>query len=240
MAKANFVKQAQKNIYVNGKRVTYTSEKGKRAGQELSKLDRTVPRDENDTILIAKGEPYYWWQFKNGGKNYSKGRPKNSQLTQSNYLSQLYTIQESIEVIEATDESDLETILDSLKTDVENLRDETQESLDNMPDSLQSSPTGELLQERIDTLDNALSELESIDLDYEEPDEDELREELKNDIDESDLVIPEEGEEGYEDFDEDEARKSLVTDAMIEEKKQEHLDEWINEKIEEIQAISFE
>jgi len=230
MAKANFVKKAQKNIYVNGKVVKYKSEKGKRAGQELSKLDRTVPRNENDIIIIHKGESYFWWQFKNGGKNFSKTRPKNSQLTQSNYLSQLYAIQERIEDISADDVSDLESIVDELKSDIESLKDETEESLSNMPESLQYSPTGELLQERIDALETALSELEDIDLDYEEPDEDDLREELKDDIDEDDLNIP----------DEDEERKSLVTDAMIKEKKQEHLDEWIEEKIQEIQEVSFE
>jgi len=240
MARATFVQSAQKNIYVNGKYVRYTSERGKRAGQELSKLDKTIPRDENDPILIAKGESYFWWAFKNGGKHFSKTRPKNSQLTQSNYLSQLYSIQETIEEVSASDVDDLESIIQDIKDNVESLKDETQESLDNMPESLQYSPTGELLQERVDALENALSELESIDLDYEEPDEDELREELKDDVDDSELVIPEEGEDGYDEFDEDEARKELVTDEMINEKKQEHLEEWIAEKIEELQGISFE
>jgi len=230
MARANFVKNAQKNIYGNGKYVKYISENGKRAGQELSKIDRTIPKDENDPIIIHKGESYFWWQFKNGGKNFSKTRPKESQLTQSNYLSQLYAIQERIEDISADDSSDLESIVDELKSDIESLKDETEESLSNMPESLQSSPTGELLQERIDALETALSELEDIDLDdYEEPDEDDLREELKDDIDEDDLNIP----------DEDEERKNLVTDAMIQEKKQEHLDEWIQEKIQEIKEVSF-
>ena len=238
MATANYVQKAQKNIYAYGKVVKYKSEKGKRAGQELSKLDRTVPRDEKDPIFIAKGESYFWWQFKNGGKNFSKTRPKNSQLTQSAYLSQLYSIQERIEDISAEDASDLESIVDELKSELEALKEETEEAKERMPDSLQDSPTGELLQERIDNLENAISEIESIDLEYEEPDEDELMDDLKDDVE--DLEIPEEGDEGYEDFDEDEARKALVTDAMIKEKKDEHLGDWINEKIEELQAISFE
>jgi hypothetical protein len=48
MAKANFVKKAQKDIFVNGKRVKYVSLKGKRKGQTLSKIDRTVSRDDTE------------------------------------------------------------------------------------------------------------------------------------------------------------------------------------------------
>lgn len=55
--------------------------------------------------------------------------------------------------------------IEELITDIETIRDECQENLDNMPDSLQSSPTGELLQERIDGLDEAISILENIDID---------------------------------------------------------------------------
>lgn len=55
--------------------------------------------------------------------------------------------------------------LEELITDIETIRDECQENLDNMPESLQSSPTGELLQERIDGLDEAISILENIDID---------------------------------------------------------------------------
>jgi hypothetical protein len=63
-----------------------------------------------------------------------------------------------------------------------------------MPESLQSSPTGEMLQEGIDALDNAISELECIDCEYPEAEDesyddfdgaleswlDEKKEELQN------------------------------------------------------------
>ena len=58
-----------------------------------------------------------------------------------------------------------EDTVDELKSAIEELRDETQDKLDNMPESLQESSTGELLQERVDMLDEALDELESIDID---------------------------------------------------------------------------
>ena len=138
MARANFVKSAQKDIYKRGKQVTYTSEKGKRKGQQKTKLDRTIPADKNDTVLIAKGESYWWWQFKNGGKNISKERPKRSQLTQSNYLSQLYDIMDRMDELSVDEPEDFESVLDEFKSDLENLKDECQSSLDNMPESLQS------------------------------------------------------------------------------------------------------
>jgi predicted RNase H-like nuclease (RuvC/YqgF family) len=212
MARATFVKAAQKDIYTNGKYVKYTSQKGKRAGQEKTKLDRTQPKDKSDTVMIAKGESYWWWAFKNGGKHYSKTKPKRSQLTQSNYLSQLYGIQDRMDELSFDEPEDLESILDEFKSDLENLKDECQNSLDNMPESLQSSPTGELLQERIDALDNAISEFDNIDTDYEDPDDEELKGELDEDATQEDI------------------------DNLRQEKKQ----EWIDEKISDIQNISLE
>ena len=54
MALVNLVKSAQKDIYTRGKRVEYVSQKGKQAGQTLSKIDKTQPFDETDEILIKK------------------------------------------------------------------------------------------------------------------------------------------------------------------------------------------
>ena len=59
MAKVNFVKSARKPIYQRGRRVEYVSKKGKREGQTLSKIDRTLPEDEKDEIFINVGESYY-------------------------------------------------------------------------------------------------------------------------------------------------------------------------------------
>lgn len=226
MAKANFVKKAQKDIYTHGKHVEYESLKGKRAGQMKSKTDRTIPENENDTILIAAGESYYWWQFKNGPKHISKERPKQSQLTQSNYLGQLYSIQEQIDDIKCDSPDDLESVVDAIKSDLESLKEETEGSLENMPESLQSSPTGELLQERIDALDSAISEFENIDCsDYEEPEETDLKEE----------IAEEEGIDMEKDNWEEE-----ITEEMLSDKKQEKVQEWLDEKINEIQGISLE
>lgn len=213
MARAHYIKAAQKTIYRTGKRVEYVSQKGKRTGQTLTKTDRTIPQDENDPVFIEKGQPYYWWQFKNGPKMLSKIKPRRSQLTQSNYLSQLYDLQDRIDEISASDPEELQSLVEELKDDIQSLLDETQESFDNIPENLQSAPTAELLQERIDALENAVSELDGLDLDYEEPDDEDIKSELEDDE---------------------------VTPELIEEKKTEKLQEWLDEKTEEIQGISLE
>lgn len=225
MARANFVKKAQKDIFTFGKRVEYVSSKGKREGQTLSKTDRTIPRDDDDTIFIAKGESYYWWQFQNSPKQYSKTPPRASQLTQSGYLSTLYGISEQIEDFSADSADELSEFVDNIKTELEELRDTTQESLDNMPENLQYSPTAELLQERVDALEVAINEFDGLELDYEEKDEEELEE----------LVAEDKGIDT-----EDENWKEEITEEEIDEKRQELESEWVQEKLEEIQSINIE
>lgn len=192
MARATFVKSARKPIYLIGKREEYVSKKGKREGQTLSKVDRSQPKDETDKILVNKGESYYWWEFKNGPTHISKERPRASQLTQSSFKSQYYSIQERIEDFQPTEPDEIESFVEDLKSDIESLKDECQESLDNMPEHLQeSSSSGELLNERIEELDNIYNELDTIDCSYDEEDE------------------------GW------------------------NKEEWINERLEEIQEVSF-
>lgn len=222
MPKLNFVKSAMKTIYLNGSYVSYVSKKGKRSGQTLNKTDKTIPKDKNDPVLIAKGESYYWWQFKNNPKIFSKTRPKQSQLTQSSYLSELYTIEESLAEFSAASIEDMDAGVQDFQSQLEQLRDQCQTSLDNMPESLQSGPTGELLQERIDCLDSAIDEISSIDLDYEEPTLEEwIAEESLEDLDED-------GNEWNED------------DADFNYFKNNHLEEWVDEKIEELKATNLQ
>jgi hypothetical protein len=225
MARAYFVKKAQKDIFNNGKRVEYVSPRGKKEGQTLSKIDRTIPRDDNDTILIAKGESYYWWQFLKSPKQYSKTSPRASQLTQSSYLCDLYGIVEQIEDFSTDTADELSEFAENIKSNLEDLRDTTQESLDNMPENLQYSPTAELLQERIDSLENGISEIESIDLEYEEKDEDELKELIADDL-------------GIDVNDTD--SDAEITEEQIQEKRQELESEWVEEKLEEIKNISID
>lgn len=180
MAKFTFVKKARKDIYTHGKRVEYISKKGKREGQTLSKLDRTLPRDEDDTIFIHKGESYFWWAFQRGPVLYSKTQPKPSQLTQSTFLSSVYSLGERIsELVDINDKDDFDSIKEELLSEIEELKDQCQESLENMPESLQYSPVGELLQERIDELDSWYSDIDTIEVEEIEQEDEETDEEFQ-------------------------------------------------------------
>lgn len=104
---------------------------------------------------IEIGDSYYWWKFRFGPKICSKTYPKRSQLTQSSFLSQLWDLEDSINNISSID--DANEILEGLRA----LGEECQDSFDNMPEQLQeSSESGQLLQERIDGLEDWTAEIE--------------------------------------------------------------------------------
>ena len=60
------------------------------------------------------------------------------------------------------DADDLDSSKQEIVSELENIRDECQDSLDNMPDQLQDGDTGMLLQERIDAVEQGISDIESI------------------------------------------------------------------------------
>ena len=123
-----------------------------------------VKSARKDNSVCKKGESYYWWKFRYGRKRLSLTYPKRSQLTQSNFLSQLYDLQDNMEF----DRAELEMSRDGITEQIQCLRDECQESLDNIPEHLQCAPTGELIQERIDALESWESEFENVDIEFDE------------------------------------------------------------------------
>ena len=134
-----------------------------------------VKKARKDNPAVKAGESYYHWKFRYGGRVYSKVRPNRSQLTQSSFLSTYYELEDGMEerVNAAQSIEELESTIEEIASEIESLMEETQESLDNMPEHLQdSSPSGELLQERIDGLENWQSELENVDLQDNEGEED--------------------------------------------------------------------
>jgi hypothetical protein len=140
-----------------------------------------VKKARKDNPVCKAGGSYYWWKFRYGGKRYSLTYPKQSQLTQSPYYANLYDLQDTIADSECSDESEFESLRDQVAESLQEFGQECQDSLDNMPDSLQYSPTGELLQERIDACDSAVSEVEGLDsFDEEEPQEHEYQEECQS------------------------------------------------------------
>ena len=99
--------------------------------------------------------------------------PKQSDLTNSSFLSQLYSIQESTTFSDNETMSDLESARDDVVNELQSLKDEVEGNLQNMPDGLQQGDTGQMMQERIDALDEAINNLESADLSWDPPEREE-------------------------------------------------------------------
>lgn len=152
-------KVARNDIYARGLDV---EDKSTKRG---TRKNRSLPADENDYVIVKKGQTYYSWTFRYGGTIRSTKRPRQSQLTQSNFLSQAYGIQEQIEDYTPETHEDLESFIEQIIDECQQLADECQESRDNMPESLQDAPTGELLGERVEAMESFISELESIQVD---------------------------------------------------------------------------
>lgn len=73
--------------------------------------------------------------------------------------------------------------IDEIKAAIEEKRDELQDRLDNMPEGLQQGDAGQMLQERIDGMEYAISDLESIDCNEYQADENgDLDEEKKDEL----------------------------------------------------------
>lgn len=138
----------------------------------VKKARRPVPEAN-----IKVGDSYYWWAFMQGGrggaKRYSLTPPKQSQLTQSEFWSAIYQIQERPA---PTDLDDVECEIEDIKAELESIKDDTQSKLDNMPEGLQQGDAGQLLQERIDACESAIDELDSVDTSFEEPLTDDMEE----------------------------------------------------------------
>lgn len=123
---------------------------------------------------IAVGETYYKIveRFSKPKCRCSDCRPARSELTSSDYLSWLYDLQDNL-----TDRFDFteDGSKDELYSEIENMRDELQERFDNIPEQFQEGDAACTLQERIDSLDEALDELDSYD--YPDKEDDEFQEE---------------------------------------------------------------
>lgn len=126
--------------------------------------------------VAKKGESYYWWAFMQGGrggpKRYSKTAPTRSQLTQSEFCSTLWDLEDRLGDLKADSYetvADLQGDIEEIKGDLEGLSSDTQDKFNNMPDGLQQGDSGQLLENRSSEVDSLVGELDGIDFD--EPEE---------------------------------------------------------------------
>lgn len=130
---------------------------------------------------IKRGDSYYWWKFRYGAKQRSKTPPKQSQLTNSSFMSTVLSIQERMAEYSPNDADDFEAFRSEILSDIESLKEECESSLDNLPEALKDVSTGELLQERITALDEWYNEISGCEVE-EEDDEDWALEQAMDDL----------------------------------------------------------
>lgn len=118
-----------------------------------------VKKARKDNPAVKKGESYYWWKWRFRLKQYSRTRPRRSQMTQSDFLGQIYDLEDGL----SSEGISVEEVQDFCTT-LEDLRSQCEESLQNMPEHLQeTSMSGQILQDRIEGLEEWGYEIESLD-----------------------------------------------------------------------------
>jgi hypothetical protein len=117
---------------------------------------------------IKKGESYYWWAHFRMPKQFSKTRPKGSEVAASDYAKGV------LMAVEALEEWDVERNgawsaddRDELVAALEAIRDEEQDKFDNMPEGLQQGDVGVRIEDRVAALEEWIGELEGIDFEEE-------------------------------------------------------------------------
>lgn len=131
-----------------------------------------VKKARKDNPAVKAGESYYWWKFNFGPMRYSATPPKQSQLTQSPFLGEYYSIQEDLEegCANAITGADLTSTVEEVCGRITELRDETEGNFENIPENFQEGDTGTMLQERIDGLEQWQNDLETVDIDIPDAD----------------------------------------------------------------------
>ena len=109
-----------------------------------------------------------------------------------------------------------ESVAENIASDLQEIYDETESKLDNMPESLRDSDTGQLLQERMDNLQSAIDELESIDVD-----------DVKSEV-------LEECSEEFGDLGEDDTYDTIICSDKVNAEVKEKLSEVLQEKLTEV------
>lgn len=141
--------------------------------ERLIKIRKTVHCQHCGKELLPGTMAYRWQPFHRSARYWcEEHKPTRSETTESSYLQALYGIVDT--EIMFDDISEAEDVINDLHSQIEELRDSQQEIFDNIPEQLQYGPVATTIQEHIDKLDQALSDLEDID-DFDEPENDYVR-----------------------------------------------------------------
>ena len=197
--------------------------------------DTTKPADENDKVVIKKGQDYWEWSMMQGGRGFKKRsttQPRRSQLTNSDFLGKMYDIEDDMDFSGAGSDEELRSMREDLAQQIRDVGQEEQDKYDNMPEGLQQGDTGQMIEERAQACESIADELDNVDLDDapEELEEDELeecRDSLREDLELNEVAdIPKDAEGRLQE--------------LIDEKLQEKLDEWLDDKRGELESVGFD
>lgn len=135
-----------------------------------------VKKARKDNPAVKAGESYYWWKFRYGGKQFSKKRPRPSQLTQSDKKSRALAAQERIEDATSSwscnaDQDELREVIGSMRAtaevlesvvgDLREIADEYNESADNIEQNFSYSQTAEDCREKADALESSADDIDN-------------------------------------------------------------------------------
>lgn len=124
----------------------------------MARVKHVKARKDYPQYGIAAGEMYYYTKIKTGpytSRTLRQKTPfKRSQLTQSEYLSQLYDWEDRKDEVSSIDDAQ------QLADDIRALGEEQREKFDNMPEGLQQGDSGQMLEARADACEAAADEIE--------------------------------------------------------------------------------
>lgn len=145
-----------------------------------------VKKARKDNPVCKKGESYYWWKFRYGGKHYSLTHPKQSQLTQSDKLSRLYSCSENVQDLSSyVSMHDYDEVADFLREQADEAREVASEYEDAADAKEEYFPdSGEEIREKAYAAESFADELETLADEVENlPDDESIKEEFEDEID---------------------------------------------------------
>jgi hypothetical protein len=116
--------------------------------------------DETGKLIVAKGQMYYWWKFKNRDRQISPTKPHSDVLKKygpTEFETNMSDYESRKDDCEYNEDE-----RDSLVSDIEEYRDDLQSRLENIPEQLQEAS---VLNEYIEQLDLLVEELNDFDYD---------------------------------------------------------------------------
>jgi len=154
----------------------------------MAKLTRQKARKEYECCkckkTISKGEIY-----QKITEMYSKPKivcnncvVSRSELTSSEYLSWLYELQDTFRFYSSDEVDELIGYLEDQKSELE-------EKLYNIPEQFQNGEPASILEDRIDGLDEAISQLEQLDFNENEDREEPSEEEIQGLLEEAEQIL---------------------------------------------------